>query len=414
MMRLSRSLLARQDVRLGVQGGCALVLFILLTQFVSAFWACVGVLAVVGLIAFSSTGIMQPLAAFAASPSPAVAPDEEDAPPAPPPAAADDDIQQAIRRLMRELDALADGDLTVRATVTENITGVIADLINYTIEELALLVRHIHGVAGQLGQATSITQTAASSLLKAAGQQGAQIRGSVQALNQAAETMQTATVAGGRAAQAAQTAQAAALRGAEAVKNSITGMTELRRHIQQTARHLKRLGESSQETSEIVELVAQLADQVNDLAINAGMQAASGQGASLVAADIQELARRARQAGERISAIADIAQNNARDAMAAMDAATTQVIRSSELAHSAGEALTEIDQTSRDTLSIIGALSDSMRARANHTQQAAREMNGMLPLLTQTTDRARETTAALETLVRLAVELNTATARFRL
>ncbi|MBR4877651.1 MAG: hypothetical protein IKU14_08070, partial [Rhodocyclaceae bacterium] len=125
-------------------------------------------------------------------------------------------------------------------------------------------------------------------------------------------------------------------------------------------------------------------------------------------------ARRARQAGERISAIADIAQNNARDAMAAMDAATTQVIRSSELAHSAGEALTEIDQTSRDTLSIIGALSDSMRARANHTQQAAREMNGMLPLLTQTTDRARETTAALETLVRLAVELNTATARFRL
>ncbi|MBR4736051.1 MAG: hypothetical protein IK051_00125 [Rhodocyclaceae bacterium] len=414
MMRLSRSLLTRQDVRLGVQGGCALVLFILLTQFVSAFWACVGVLAVVGLIAFSSTGIMQPLAAFAASPSPAVVPDEEDAPPAPPPAAADDDIQQAIRRLMRELDALADGDLTVRATVTENITGVIADLINYTIEELALLVRHIHGVAGQLGQATSITQTAASSLLKAAGQQGAQIRGSVQALNQAAETMQTATVAGGRAAQAAQTAQAAALRGAEAVKNSITGMTELRRHIQQTARHLKRLGESSQETSEIVELVAQLADQVNDLAINAGMQAASGQGASLVAADIQELARRARQAGERISAIADIAQNNARDAMAAMDAATTQVIRSSELAHSAGEALTEIDQTSRDTLSIIGALSDSMRARANHTQQAAREMNGMLPLLTQTTDRARETTAALETLVRLAVELNTATARFRL
>ncbi|MBR4876336.1 MAG: methyl-accepting chemotaxis protein, partial [Rhodocyclaceae bacterium] len=173
MMRLSRSLLTRQDVRLGVQGGCALVLFILLTQFVSAFWACVGVLAVVGLIAFSSTGIMQPLAAFAASPSPAVVPDEEDAPPAPPPAAADDDIQQAIRRLMRELDALADGDLTVRATVTENITGVIADLINYTIEELALLVRHIHAIAGQLRQATSITQTAASSLLKAAGQQGA-------------------------------------------------------------------------------------------------------------------------------------------------------------------------------------------------------------------------------------------------
>lgn len=411
MMQLSRTLLARPDVRLGIQGGCALALFILLTQFMPAFWACVGVLAVVGLIAFSSPGFMQPQAESASAPAASVA---QSAPRPQATAAPESDIQQAIRRLMRELDALADGDLTVRATVTENITGVIADLINYTIEELALLVRHIHGVAGQLGQATNITQSAASSLLQAAGQQGAQIRGSVQALNQAAETMQAATVAGGRAAQAAQTAQAAALRGAEAVKNSITGMTELRRHIQQTARHLKRLGESSQETSEIVELVTQLAGQVNDLAINAGVQAVSGQGAATVAADIQELANRARQAGERISAIAEAAQHNARDAIAAMDAATTQVIHSSELAHSAGEALTEIGQTSRDTLAIIDALSDSMHARAHHTQQVAREMNGMLPLITLTAERARETTAALETLVRLAVELNTATARFRL
>ncbi|MBQ7626265.1 MAG: methyl-accepting chemotaxis protein, partial [Rhodocyclaceae bacterium] len=212
MMQLSRTLLARPDVRLGIQGGCALALFILLTQFMPAFWACVGVLAVVGLIAFSSPGFMQPQAESASAPAASVA---QSAPRPQATAAPESDIQQAIRRLMRELDALADGDLTVRATVTENITGVIADLINYTIEELALLVRHIHGVAGQLGQATNITQSAASSLLQAAGQQGAQIRGSVQALNQAAETMQAATVAGGRAAQAAQTAQAAALRGAE-------------------------------------------------------------------------------------------------------------------------------------------------------------------------------------------------------
>ena len=424
MNRLPRSILARQDIRLAIQGGCALLLFILITQFMSAFWGCVAVLAVIGLIAFSFPAIAPPFSSWmrtaqthirkmGANGRREAEAHEEEADSAVP-VSPEADTQQAIRRLMRELDALADGDLTVRATVTENITGVIADLINYTIEELALLVRHIHAIAGQLRQATSITQSAASNLLQAAGQQGAQVRGSVQALNQASETMQTATVVGARAAQAAQTAQAAALRGAEAVKNSITGMTELRRHIQQSAHHLKRLGESSQETSEIVELIAQLAGQVNDLAINAGMQAANGQGAAMVAADIQELANRARQAGQRISAIADIAQNNARDAMAAMDAATTQVIRSSELAHSAGEALTEIDQTSRDTLAIIGALSNSMRARASHTQQAAREMNGTLPLLVQTTDRARETTAALETLSRLALELNTATARFRL
>lgn len=394
------------------QALCAIVPLLILALTAPPVWAAVGILALLGLLAMGlrSTRPSPPLPTPPEPPQ-RIEPTPSPAAPAPPDT---DSTQRAIARLMRELDALADGDLTVRATVTEDVTGVIADIVNYTIEELANLVRRIHAVAGQLNQSTHITHSATASLLTAAEQQSAHIRTAVRALNTAAVTMQAAARASDRAARAALTAQSAAHRGAEAVANNAQSLAELRRHIQQTARHLKRLGDTSQETGEIVELITQLTAQLNDLAINAGVQAAAGHSPAAVATDMQDLADRARRAGDRIAAIAATAQSDAREAIAVMDTATAQLVRNAELADTAGQALAEISQTSQDTLTITHALRTSMDTRTAHTQRAAAEMNATLPLLTQTTDRARKTTAALDLLTRLATELTTATARFRL
>ena len=261
--------------------------------------------------------------------------------------------QQAILRLMNEMGDLADGDLTVRATVTEDITGAIADSVNYTIEELSVLVRRINDASIRVTTATESAQRTSDELLSATERQAQELRLAGETAQSMASSMSAASEDALQSAQVARRSLEAAQKGAAAVEDTIKGMNDIREKIQETSKRIKRLGESSQEIGEIVELISDITEQTNVLALNAAIQAASageaGRGFSVVAEEVQRLAERSAEATKQIGAIVKTIQTDTGDAVAAMETAPRDVVDGARLSETAGQELAEIERVSAET-----------------------------------------------------------------
>ncbi|MDO9188910.1 MAG: methyl-accepting chemotaxis protein, partial [Sulfurimicrobium sp.] len=279
--------------------------------------------------------------------------------------------QEAILRLLNEMGDLAEGDLTVRAKVTEDITGAIADSINYTIDELRGLVTEINKTSEQVTQASQEAQNISTGLLEAAEKQSQEIEDTSSQVLQMAQSINEVSANAAESARVAQQSLDAAEKGATAVRNSISGMNEIREHIQDTSKRIKRLGESSQEISEIVDLISDITEQTNILALNAAIQAASageaGRGFTVVAEEVQRLAERSGEATKQISAIVKTIQTDTQDAVSAMEKSTQGVVEGTKLSDAAGQALNEIGQVSRNLAELIETIS---RATQNQAQAA--------------------------------------------
>ena len=325
--------------------------------------------------------------------------------------------QDAILQLMNELGDLADGDLTANATVSENITGAIADSINYTIEELRLLVGRINDAANRVTTATEIARRTSTELLTAAEKQSREIQDAGQSALEMARSMSEVSGNATQSAQVARQSLAAAEKGTQAVEDSIKGMNEIRNQIQETSKRIKRLGESSQEIGEIVELISDITEQTNVLALNAAIQAASagdaGRGFTVVAEEVQRLAERSAEATKQIAAIVKTIQTDTQDAVSAMEQSTQGVVEGAKLSDAAGQALTEIGQVSRNLSDLIENISTSTQDQAKSATDVAKLMQGILSVTEQTTAGTERTAAAVEELSSLASELKGSVAGFK-
>jgi twitching motility protein PilJ len=331
--------------------------------------------------------------------------------------AAKDATQEAILRLMNEMGDLADGDLTVRATVTEDITGAIADSVNYTIEELSVLVKRINDAAGRLTMASQSAQSTSSELLDASRRQSGEIQNAGGQVLDMARSMEEVSQRATESAQVARHSLDAAQKGARAVENSITGMNDIRSQIQETAKRIKRLGESSQEIGEIVELISDITEQTNVLALNAAIQAASageaGRGFSVVAEEVQRLAERSGEATKQIAAIVKTIQADTHDAVSAMEYSTQGVVEGAKLSDAAGQALTEISTVSTSLAGLIEHISTDTQAQAAIATTVAGRMQDILKITERTTTGTQQTATSVGELADLAVELKGSVAGFK-
>ena len=325
--------------------------------------------------------------------------------------------QDAILRLMNELGDLADGDLTVTATVSEDITGAIADSINYTVEELRVLVGRINDAAGRVTQATEIAQQTSAELLAAAERQSVEIQDAGRSVLAMASSMSEVSGSANLSAQVARQSLAAAGKGTVAVQDSIKGMNEIREQIQETSKRIKRLGESSQEIGEIVELISDITEQTNVLALNAAIQAASagdaGRGFTVVAEEVQRLAERSGEATKQIAAIVKTIQTDTQGAVSAMEESTRGVVEGAKLSDAAGQALAEIGEVSQNLAQLIESISDATRTQADSATNVAGKMQDILRVTEQTTAGTQKTAIAVGELAGLATELKGSVAGFK-
>jgi twitching motility protein PilJ len=326
--------------------------------------------------------------------------------------------QEAILRLMNEMGSLADGDLTVQATVTEDITGAIADSVNYTIEELRVLVGRINSAAAQVTSATESAQATSVKLLQAAERQSKEIQEAGASVLKMARAINEVSASASKSVSVARQSLSAAQKGQEAVSNSITGMGEIRGQIQETSKRIKRLGESSQEIGEIVELISDITEQTNVLALNAAIQAASageaGRGFTVVAEEVQRLAERSAEATKQIAAIVKTIQTDTHDAVAAMEKSTVGVVEGAKLSDAAGQALSEIGEVSRRLAQLIEEISVTAQAQAQAAGHVATTMQDILSVTKQTTEGTKQTAVSVGQIAKLAQELKGSVANFKI
>ncbi|MEW5942942.1 MAG: methyl-accepting chemotaxis protein [Pseudomonadota bacterium] len=326
--------------------------------------------------------------------------------------------QEAILRLLNEMGDLAEGNLTVRAKVTEDITGAIADSINFTIDELSGLVREINKTSEQVTHASQQAQAISNRLLEAAHEQFRDIEETSAQVTQMAQSVTEVSANAAEAAKVAKHSLEAAEKGAAAVQNSISGMNQIREQIQETSKRIKRLGESSQEISEIVELISDITEQTNILALNAAIQAASageaGRGFTVVAEEVQRLAERSGEATKRIGAIVKTIQTDTHDTVAAMETSTQGVIEWTKLSDAAGKALGEIGRVSHNMAELIESISQATQHQTGTAALVVENMQEIQGITKQTTEGTKQTTVSIGQLATLATDLRSSVAGFKL
>ena len=326
--------------------------------------------------------------------------------------------QAAILRLMNELQTVAEGDLTQQATVTEDITGAIADSVNYTVEELRSLVTSVQTTASKVAQTTSEVDATSTELLAASNEQMNEIQATGKSVLEMAVRINTVSSQAQESAAVARQSLMAADSGLKAVQNAIGGMNAIRDQIQETSKRIKRLGESSQEIGEITELISDITEQTNVLALNAAIQAASageaGRGFSVVAEEVQRLAERSADATRQITALVRAIQTDTQDAVAAMERSTQGVVDGAKLSDNAGARLGEIDQVSRRLSELIQQISDAALREASLANAVADSIQNIFAVTEQTSEGTRTTAAQVRELSQMAEELRRSVARFKI
>jgi twitching motility protein PilJ len=326
--------------------------------------------------------------------------------------------QAAILRLMNELQTVAEGDLTQQATVTEDITGAIADSVNYTVEELRALVEQVQGAVGRVTDTTQQVESTSTELLAASTEQLREIRETGESVLQMATRINDVSSQAQQTAGVARQSLAAAESGRQAVQNTIGGMNTMREQIQETAKRIKRLGESSQEIGEITELISDITEQTNVLALNAAIQAASageaGRGFSVVAEEVQRLAERSGDATKQIAALVKAIQTDTADAVAAMERSTQGVVESTRLSDAAGSALSDIDRVTRQLAELIEHISTQALQEARSANVVASNIQHIFAVTEQTGEGTRSTAQMVRELSRTAEELKASVSRFKI
>ncbi len=326
--------------------------------------------------------------------------------------------QAAILRLLDEMSALADGDLTVTATVSDDVTGAIADSVNYTVEQLREVVEGINITARTVFESTEDTKQRTKALAESSSRQAEQVRGITQTMNEMSLSFDAMAKRSRQSNEVARRSVENANKGAEMVQQTIAGMDNIRDQIQDTSKRIKRLGESSQEIGDIVELINGIAEQTNILALNAAIQSASsggaGRGFAVVADEVQRLAERATNATRRIELLVQTIQADTSEAIASMENTTAEVVAGARKSEDAGEALAQIRTVSKDLSNLIDEIATNAQKQSEVATQVAGDMNAILQIAIQTSEGSNQTARSMGVLTEQVAHLSESVADFKL
>jgi twitching motility protein PilJ len=329
-----------------------------------------------------------------------------------------DTIQASIMRLLEEVSGVADGDLTTEVAVDAEVMGAVADSFNYMIGQLRLIIGNVQKATKQVTSTAADVSRSAEQLARGSESQAAQIVLTSTAVEEMAASVRHVSENAGVSADVARQALDSARQGNAAVRNTMAGMDRIRDQVQETAKRIKRLGESTQEIGQIIQLIDDIADRTSILALNASIQAAmageAGRGFAVVAEEVERLADRSTDATKKIGTLVKTIQSETTEAVAAMEKGIQEVVDGSRLASQAGQALGEIESVSHRLSDLIQSISQASAQQAHASQGVAKSMAEISEVTQQTAQGTKQAASAVNGLARLAQELRGSVSRFKL
>lgn len=329
-----------------------------------------------------------------------------------------DSLQSSIVKLLEEISDLADGDLTIEAEVTEDAMGAVADSINFTIGQLRRVISNVLRTTMSVRMSANQVRQTAEHLAQGSEAQAAQIVDTTAAVDEMTVSIQQVSESALQSARVAEMALLTARQGSGAVQNTIEGMQRIRQQGQETAKRIKRLGETSQEVGEIVQVMRSIAKRTNLLALNASLEAAAagdaGRGFAVVAADVKRLSERSSTAASQIAELIYSIQGETNEAVSAMEATTREVVEGSKLANEAGLALMEIETVSNQLAELIQSISLAATQQARGSETIAFSMNEIATVTQQTAVGTKDAAVSIAQLAMLADQLRQSVSTFKL
>jgi twitching motility protein PilJ len=329
-----------------------------------------------------------------------------------------DYLQKSILKLLREVSEVAAGDLTVQAQVSPEMTGAIAEAFNAMTKELRSLIKQVKDVTFQVSSSANQINDTTEQLARGSEAQASQISRTTTAIAQMALQIQEVSSNASLSAQVAGDALGNARYGTQAVQDNIGAMNSIRKQVQETAKRIKKLGERSQEISQIVGLIDDLSDRTSLLALNASLQASAageaGNGFALVAEEVERLAERSNRLTNQIAALTQTIQSETKDVVASMEETIHEVVVGSTLADRAGQALVEIEQVSTRLAELIESISESAKRQAHSSEDISQAMTNISKVTELVQTGSKRAAASVKMLVELSDELRGAVAPFKL
>lgn len=327
-------------------------------------------------------------------------------------------IQTSLQVLLEEIGDVARGDLTKQAKVTEDVTGAIADAFNFMIAQLRNVIKNVQATTSRVSKAATEIKTTAEHLAEGSESQASQIIDTSAAVEEMATSIKHVSENAVLSATVSEQARTNAKQGAEVVRKTISGMNNIRQQVQETAKRIKRLGESSQEIGEIVQLISDIADRTSILALNASIQAAmagdAGRGFGVVAAEVERLAERSAQATKRIETLIKSVQSETKEAISSMESTTREVVLGSELANEAGKSLSEIEVVSNRLAELMQSISMAAKQQARGSESINSSMNTISDITQQTASGTKQAASSIKELSKLAEDLRSSVSTFKI
>jgi len=326
-------------------------------------------------------------------------------------------LQTQLVTLLGEVEGAVDGDLTVRAEVTADEIGIVADFFNSIVESLRQVVVNVKDAAAQVNTSLGDNRGAIGDLAEAALKQAEDTTRSLDSVEQMTQSIQAVANNAQQAAFVARQASETAASGEAAIDSTVQNILSLRDTISETAKKVKRLGESSQQISKVVSLINQIALQTNLLAINAGIEAArageDGQGFAVVAEEVGELAARSATATQEIEKIVETIQLETSQVVSAMEDSTTQVVEGTHLVEGAKQSLSQILQVSQQIDQLVQSISDATVSQAETSEAVSRLMRQVVDVSEQTSTSSRQVSLSIQETVNVARELQISVGTFK-
>jgi methyl-accepting chemotaxis protein PixJ len=326
-------------------------------------------------------------------------------------------LQQELFQLINDVMEASQGDLTVRAQLTAGQIGIVADFFNAIIESLRDIVTQVQQAAGQVNNSVGNNEVAIRELADAALKQATQIGETLRSVEQMTLSIQEVADKAQQAAAVSESAAATATASSLTMDRTVQNILQLRETVAETAKKVKRLGESSQQISKVVSLINQIALKTNLLAVNASIEAArageEGRGFAVVAEEVGALAAQSAEATREIERIVEGIQRETGEVVQAMETGTSQVVEGTRLVEDAKQSLGQIVEVSRQVNQLFQSIAQSTDSQADASQMVRQLMEQIASIATHTSAASQQVANSLQDTVAIARQLQTSVSTFK-